>query len=63
MSKSLGVSENPPVEAIEFEVMVDSDATFEELLKVKKLADERCPGVYCLTHALKLDIQLRRIEK
>jgi uncharacterized OsmC-like protein len=43
--------------------MVDSDATFEELLKVKKLADERCPGVYCLTHALKLDIQLRRIEK
>lgn len=63
MSKSLGVSENPPVEAIQYELMVDSDATIEELLEVKKLADERCPGVYCLTHALKLDVQLRRIEK
>lgn len=63
MSKSLGVSENPPVEAIEFEVVVDSDATFEELLKVKKMADERCPGAYCLTHALKLDIRLIRTER
>ena len=63
MSKSLGVSENPPVEVIEYELAVDSDSTIEELLNVKKLADERCPGVYCLTHALKLDVQLRRIEK
>ncbi|HEX9906958.1 MAG TPA: OsmC family protein [Thermoplasmata archaeon] len=63
MSKSLGVSENPPVEAIEYEVIVDSDATTEELQRIKELADERCPGVYCLTHALKLDIKLRRIEK
>ena len=63
MSMSLGVSENPPVETIEYELTVDSDATTEELLKVKKLADERCPGVYCLTHALKLEVQLKRIDR
>ncbi|MFQ5891776.1 MAG: OsmC family protein [Candidatus Methanofastidiosia archaeon] len=58
LKKSLGVSDEPVVEEIEWTVFVDTDAGQEELQGLRRIADERCPGVYCLTNALKLSTKV-----
>jgi len=41
-------------------VIVDSEADEEKIEKLKRLAEERCPAVYCLTNPVKLTIDLVR---
>lgn len=60
VSKVLGLSENPIVEEIKWKVIVDSEADEEKIGKLKRLAEERCPAVYCLTNPVKLTIDLVR---
>jgi len=57
LSKALGLSEEPIVEKVKLQVNASSDGK-ENLDEVKKLAEERCPGVYCLTNPIKLDVEL-----
>ncbi|MBI2653703.1 OsmC family protein [Candidatus Woesearchaeota archaeon] len=57
LSKSLGLSDEPIVENVKLQVNASSEDE-ENLDEVKKLAEERCPGVYCLTNPIKLDIEL-----
>ncbi len=59
LSKALGLSNEPIVENVKLQVNASSDDK-ENLDEVKKLAEERCPGVYCLTNPIKLDIELNR---
>lgn len=54
MSRSLGVSERPPVERIDWRLEVDADAPAERLAAIKQLADERCPGAYCIRNPIDL---------
>lgn len=56
LSKALGLSNEPIVEKVVLEVNASS-AKGENLSEVKKLAEQRCPGVYCLTNAIKLEIR------
>ena len=60
VSKVLGLSENPIVEEVRWKVIVDSEADEGQIEKLKKLAEERCPAVYCLTNQVKLTIDLVR---
>ena len=60
VSKVLGISENPIVEEVKWKVIVDSDADEEKIERLKRLAEERCPAVYCLTNPVKLTIDLVR---
>ncbi len=57
-SKVLGLSEKPIVEGVKWRVKVSSDAPKEKIEMLKKLAEERCPAVYCLTNPIKLTINL-----
>ncbi len=57
LSKPLGLSNEPVVEGVK--LYVDASAKSESNLdEIKKLAEQRCPGVYCLTNPIKLDIEL-----
>lgn len=58
MSRALGASENPPVESIDWALTVDSDASPEQLEELKRLADEHCPGVYCVRNPIELTTRL-----
>ena len=58
LSKSLGLSEEPIVESVKLTVKVASDVGENRIKEIKQLAKERCPGTYCLTHPIKLDIKL-----
>ncbi|GAC1518987.1 MAG: OsmC family protein [Thermoleophilaceae bacterium] len=58
MSRALGASENPPVERIDWTLTVDSDASPAQLDELKRLADDHCPGVYCVRNSIELTTRL-----
>lgn len=53
-SRALGVTDNPPVERIDWHLDVDADATPEQLEQLKQLADDHCPGVWCVENPVPL---------
>jgi len=52
LSRAFGVSNNPVMEGMVWEVITETTASQDELDKVKRLADERCPAFYCLKHMI-----------
>jgi uncharacterized OsmC-like protein len=60
VSKVVGLSDSPIVEGVEWKVTVGSDADDEMIENLKKLAEERCPAVYCLTNPVELTIDVER---
>ena len=58
LSRALGLSDEPIVEKVKLSVEVSSEAGKGELREIEELAKDRCPGVYCLTNPIKLDIEL-----
>ena len=56
LSKALGLSNEPIVEKVILEVNAFGEKV-ENLSEVKKLAEQRCPGAYCLTNPIKLEIK------
>src|SRR3989338_5627540 len=56
LSRALGLSDEPIVEKVILEVKAFGEKG-ENLSEIKKLAEQRCPGVYCLTNAIKLEIK------
>ena len=54
LARSLGVTEDPPVEEIRWTLHVDSDAPAETIVRLKHLADARCPGAYCIRNPINL---------
>jgi uncharacterized OsmC-like protein len=58
LSKTLGLTNNPIVERVKIVANVKSDAKEEQLKEFEKLANERCPGVYCLVNPVRLETEL-----
>ncbi len=58
MTRALGVTDNPPVQRIDWHLEVDADAPRETLEEIKRIADEHCPGVYCLRNPIELTTHL-----
>ena len=63
LSRALGVSERPPVEGIDWLLEVESDASDEVLERLRLLADERCPGAYCVRNPIPLETRVARTGK
>ncbi len=58
LSGAFGLSQNPIIEGVNISLSVKSDAPREKLEKIEALARERCPGVYCVTHAIPFTTRL-----
>ncbi len=58
LTKALGLGDEPIVEDVRLSVEALSDAGKDKLKEIETKAKERCPGVYCLTNPIKLDIKL-----
>jgi uncharacterized OsmC-like protein len=54
LTRTLGLSSNPIVEAVEVTLTVASDVSREKLERIEALAKDRCPGVYCLINPIQL---------
>ncbi len=59
LKKAFGFSEDPIVEKVFLNIELKSDAAREKIEEVRKLALERCPGVYCLTRAIPLESKIK----
>ena len=57
LSRALGLSNEPIVEGVKLIVEV-SNSDKDKLKEIGQLAKERCPGVYCLTNPIKLDMEM-----
>jgi len=57
LSRALGLGNEPIVERVKLIVEV-SDVDKDKIKEIEQLAKERCPGVYCLTNPIKLDVDL-----
>jgi uncharacterized OsmC-like protein len=58
-SRALGVGDAPPSDGMRFVVDAEADAPRETLERLGALARERCPGVFCITHAIPLTVEFR----
>ncbi len=54
LSKSLGLGDEPIVEKVKLFLAASGNSDLKE---IEKLAKERCPGVYCLTNPITLEIE------
>lgn len=61
LSKALGLSDEPIVESARLTVDVESNADKNKIKEIEQLARERCPGVYCLTNPIKLNVELKTL--
>jgi uncharacterized OsmC-like protein len=57
-SRALGVTDNAPVERIDWHLEVEADAPPEKLEELKQLADQHCPGVWCVRTPVELATHL-----
>ena len=62
LSAALGISENPPLNNLRMELLIESDATKEKLLEINEIAKKRCPGYYCLSHGIIPEIDVNKKE-
>ena len=60
LSMALGLGNEPIVEKVKLSVEVSSEAEKGRLKEIEELAKQRCPGVYCLTNPIKLDIEVTK---
>lgn len=61
LSRSLGLSDAPVVERVMLSLQVDGDADAEQLAELERLAQERCPGVFCLANPIPIEFKLGRV--
>ncbi len=45
---ALGVGQFPPMKGFNFKVSVKSNASDEDIQKIKELTDERCPAIWAM---------------
>src|SRR3990167_3431829 len=60
LTRAFGVTENPILEHLKWEMIVDTDASMEKLDRLNEIAKERCPGYYCVTHEIFPEIMIMK---
>lgn len=58
-AKTFGLSEEPITEGINFQIEAESNnADKQKLRELVKMAEERCPAVYSMSHEIKVNAQI-----
>lgn len=59
-AKTFDISDAPITEGISFEIDAQSESTGKkELQEIAKLAQERCPAMYSMSHVIPVDISIK----
>ncbi|MGH7545704.1 MAG: OsmC family protein [Gemmatimonadota bacterium] len=61
LSRALGVSDRVPIEDVVLTLEVEADAPKAKLEELRRAAEDRCPGVYCMTNPIPLTTRLGAI--
>ena len=58
-AKTFEIADEPITESINFQISVESDkADKQKLQELVKIAEERCPAVYSMSHEIKVNAQI-----
>ena len=63
LSKTLGLADLPIIEEVRVTLKVRSPAPRQTIEAVARLAEERCPAVYCLTNPIPLTARVVALEE
>ena len=58
LTRAFGVTQNPILEHLKWEMIVDTDSSIENLNRLNEIAKERCPGYYCVSHEISPEIKI-----
>jgi uncharacterized OsmC-like protein len=58
---ALGVAEVEPLDAFRFELEVQTDASDADVVRIKQLADERCPAIWAMDHQVPHTTDVRKV--
>jgi uncharacterized OsmC-like protein len=58
LTKQMGLSKENIIEQVKFTVTVQGSASDEVMQRIKEMADQRCPGVECITRPVPLVTEL-----
>ena len=58
-AKTFDVADEPITEGISFEIDAESNNADKQKLQVVKMAEERCPAMYSMSHVIKVNAQIR----
>jgi uncharacterized OsmC-like protein len=61
LSRAFGISQNPVIKEMVFDIFVETDADDKKLAKIQKIAYERCPAVYCLANSVALKAEVTKL--
>lgn len=56
-SKVLGIAEAPIIEEVKLKITVVSNASDQKIGQLGRIAEERCPAVFCLTNQVKMTVE------
>lgn len=59
---ALGLGDFPPISEFRFDVQVDTDASDDDVQRVKQLADERCPAIWAMENRVPYTTTARRSD-
>ena len=57
---ALGVADVAPLDLFRFELAVETDASDEDIARIKRLAEERCPAIWAMDHPVPHTIEVSR---
>ncbi len=60
MSAAFGISDVDALKNLQIDLFIESDTDIEKLLEINEIAKARCPGYYCVSHAIIPKIDLRK---
>ena len=59
-AKTFDISDEPITEGIKFEIEAESENADKNRLKeLLKMAEERCPAMYSMSHTIRVDAQIK----
>ena len=57
---ALGLGDVPPLSSFDFQVEVETDASDNDVQRVKSLADERCPAIWAMQNPVAYSTSARK---
>lgn len=61
LTAAFGIADTDALENLQIELIIKSNANLERLQKINQLAIERCPGYYCVSHAITPQIEVKKV--
>jgi uncharacterized OsmC-like protein len=59
-AKTFDIADEPITEGINFDIAAESDiADKQKLQELVKMAEERCPAMYSMSHVIKVNAQIK----